>query len=503
MLLTKLIKNIEIISVSGDLKRNPNILGLSSDSRKIKPGFLFIAQKGSAYDGHKFTFEAINAGARAILVTKNTKKLKNASVPILISNTPRKCSALLAAKFHSFQPNNIVAVTGTNGKTSVIGFLSQIWSKLGRKSATLGTLGFTLNALNIHTPLTTPDPIFIHEKLAKLKKEKIDFLAIEASSHGIEQNRLDGLIINAAAFTNLSHDHLDYHGNIKKYFSAKKRLFEKVISEGSNVTLNIDSQAFGDLFKICKKRKHKVMTYGEKGGDLQLTNVLDYEKGQIFNFSAFGRKFETSVPFSGKFQIKNLLCAIGIAVAHGHNIEKVIEVIPKLESIKGRCQLIATHPNGAKIYLDYAHTPEALKEVLSNLRSKMMEGKLYILFGCGGDRDKSKRIVMGRIAAKFSDGAFITDDNPRNENPKKIRKQILAGFLPQTGVMVKEIEKRQKAIKTAISKLKNNDSLIIAGKGHEDYQIIGEEKQKFDDKKITKEEIKKIAKKYKIKKPLE
>ena len=201
-----------------------------------------------------------------------------------------------------------------------------------------------------------------------------------------------------------------------------------MIGEGSNVTLNIDSQAFDDLSKICKKRKHKVMTYGEKGGDLQLTNVLDYEKGQIFNFSAFGRKFETSVPFSGKFQIKNLLCAIGIAIAHGHNIEKIIEVIPKLESIKGRCQLIARHPNGAKIYLDYAHTPEALKEVLSNLRSKIMGGKLYILFGCGGDRDKSKRIVMGRIAAKFSDGAFITDDNPRNENPKKIRKQILAGF---------------------------------------------------------------------------
>jgi len=502
LLLTKLIKDINIISVSGDLKRDPNILGLSSDSRRIKPGFLFIAQKGLAYDGHKFALEAVKAGAKAILVKKIPKKLYNESIPILISDVPRKCSALLAAKFYPFQPKNIVAVTGTNGKTSVIELLSQIWTRLGRKSATLGTLGFTSKKLNIHTPLTTPDPIFIHKKLVHLKKEKIDFLALEASSHGIEQHRLDGLSIHSAAFTNLSHDHLDYHGNIKRYFSAKKRLFEKVIREGSNVTLNIDSKAFSDLFEICKKRKHKVITYGEKGGDLQLANVLNYEKGQIFSFSAFGKKFKTSVPFFAKFQIKNLLCAIGIATAHGHNIQKIIKVIPDLESIKGRCQLIARHPNGARIYLDYAHTPEALKEILINLRPGITRGKLYILFGCGGNRDKDKRIIMGKIAARFSDGAFITDDNPRDESPKEIRKQILAGFLPQKKAMVKEIEKRQKAIKIAISQLDGNDALIIAGKGHENYQIIGARKQKFDDMKVTKQEIKRIEKKHKIKKSL-
>ena len=502
MFLIKLIKDIKDISTSGNLKRDLNILGLTSDSRKIKPGFLFIAQKGGVYDGEKFISKAIKAGAGAILTKNAPKKPDNQRVPILTSGTPRKCAALLAAKFYSFQPKNIAAITGTNGKTSVVNFLSQIWKKLGTKSATLGTLGFVSERSNFNTSLTTPDPIFIHKNLVKLKKDKINFLALEASSHGIEQNRIDGLNINTAAFTNLSHDHLDYHKNIKNYFAAKKRLFEEVIQERSNVILNVDSGVFNDLLKVCKRRKHKIITYGQKTGDLRFINSRNYKKGQIFSFSAFGETFETNVPLFGKFQLKNLLCAMGIAISYNHDIKKIVNVIPALTSVKGRCQCIAQHPNGAHVYLDYAHTPEALKAILIDLSSTTTMGKLYVVFGCGGNRDKNKRSTMGKIASQFSDGAFITDDNPRNENPRAIRRQILAGFSPQKKAMVKEVDKRQKAIKVAINQLHSDDSLVIAGKGHEDYQIIGEKKYKFSDANIIEQEIKKIEKEHKIKKTL-
>jgi UDP-N-acetylmuramoyl-L-alanyl-D-glutamate--2,6-diaminopimelate ligase len=463
--------------------------GVTSDSRKVKEGFLFAALPGSTLDGGKFVDDAINHGARYILVQTGT--IKSDAMPdnihLLEHANPRYAFAKIVAKFYKLQPENIVAVTGTSGKTSTVSFVQQLWHLSGIVScASLGTLGVRGPGIRRYGALTTPDTENLHAEVADLASSGITHLAMEASSHGLDQYRLDGMNIKAAAYTNLSRDHLDYHKDMDEYFEAKARLFAEVMSDNSVAVINTDDDYAPRLSAICSKANHNVVGYGYGAQEIKLLERNPTPHGQNIRISIGGEVFELTLPLVGEFQVMNALCALGLVLALDNDAQKYVPLLARLRGVAGRLQLIAGHPNAA-VYVDYAHKPAALETVLKTLRPHT-KNKLVCLFGCGGNRDAGKREMMGKIAHDLADKVIVTDDNPRHENPDSIRAQILKA-VPSA----QEIGDRTKAIQSAVKELQDGDVLVVAGKGHETGQIVGEVVHDFDDVEEVKKAIDKIT----------
>ncbi|HEY8962995.1 MAG TPA: UDP-N-acetylmuramoyl-L-alanyl-D-glutamate--2,6-diaminopimelate ligase [Alphaproteobacteria bacterium] len=453
-----------------------SIKGLTADSRMVRPGVLFAALPGKRVDGRDFIKEAILNGTTLILAPEGTEQPEG-DVTLITDPDPRRRFALLAAKFYKLQPETTVAVTGTNGKTSTVTFAAQIWDALGYNSASLGTLGVISRLLMKKGLLTTPDPVSLQAELADLAAAGITHLGMEASSIGIEQRRLDGVRLSAAAFTNLTQDHLDYHGDMESYFQAKRRLFFSLLPSDKTSAVYVDDDYGARLAADLKKAGRKVVTFGHNGTEIKLVSQTPTVSGQILNVHAFGDNFSINMPLPGLFQGLNALCAAALVLACDRNL-KFADVVPHLEAlhgVPGRCQLVPGHPKGAAVYVDYAHTPAGLEFVLNALRPHT-SGKLVCVFGAGGDRDKSKRPLMGAAVARLADVGIVTDDNPRSENPAVIRSEILPA-IPNA----KEIGDRHEAIRSAIADLQSGDVLVIAGKGHETGQIIRDVVHPFDD----------------------
>lgn len=442
--------------------------GITQDSRNVKDGYLFAAIPGSKTDGRNFIATAIDHGASAILAPEGTALPEGAKgVALITDDNPRLAFAKLAASFYKAQPAHIVAVTGTNGKTSVVTFVEELWEAAGHKASNLGTLKGNM---------TTPDAASLHAQLADLSAAGVTHLAMEASSHGLDQYRLDGVVVETAGFTNLSHDHLDYHGTLENYFHAKARLFEELLPENGTAVINADIERAHDLIKICETRGIKTLTYGRNGKDLKLMSLKPTGQGQRLELGILGAHKDLTLPLVGEFQVMNALCALGLVLANDPQNKSVyIDALGKLSGAPGRLQMVSGHPKGAAVFVDYAHTPDALENVLQALRPHT-EGQLVCVFGCGGDRDKAKRSVMGTIAATHADRAIVTDDNPRGEDPAAIRAQIMA-----TATGLEEIGNRHKAIAQAIEGLQEGDVLVIAGKGHEQGQVFADRTDPFDD----------------------
>jgi len=449
------------------------IRGLAADSRKVEPGFLFAALPGSKADGRGFIAEATAKGAVAVLAPAGTPLPPG--VALVADENPRRRLALMAARFFARQPRIVAAVTGTSGKTSTAEFTRQIWQQLGRRAASLGTLGLVAPGGSEYLSLTTLDPIDLHRRLAGLADSGIDHLAMEASSHGLDQFRLDGVKVAAAAFTNLSRDHLDYHGTMAAYLASKQRLFAEVMASGSMAVLNRDAPEFAQLAAASTGHGHRLITFGRQSGDLRLVEQQPEAEGQRLVIEAFGRRESLFFPVAGAFQADNLLAALGLAIACGEAVDRVLAVVPRLAGVHGRIERVAQHPNGAPIYVDYSHKPGALEAVLTALRPHA-RGRLVVVFGCGGDRDRGKRPLMGEVATRLADRIIVTDDNPRSEDPAAIRREVMAGAPDAL-----EIGDRRAAIRRAVAELGPQDLLVIAGKGHETGQTIAGWTHPFDD----------------------
>jgi UDP-N-acetylmuramoyl-L-alanyl-D-glutamate--2,6-diaminopimelate ligase len=456
------------------------VTGITADSRRVQRGDLFVAVPGTKIDGRTFIADALAKGAAALLVPEGTDARPPA--PAIAATNVRRAYALAAAAIFGAQPKTIAAVTGTNGKTSVAVFTQQIWAALGRSAGSLGTLGLDSPKVSVPGALTTPDPETLHRFLSELAAQGVTHLAMEASSHGIDQHRLDGVHLSAAGFTNFSRDHLDYHGSEEAYFAAKARLFDTLLPNGGVAVLNADIPQYEKLAAIAKARGIKTLSYGWNGRDITLVDLAPLADGQRLRVTAFGKTRDFVLPLIGAFQAANALCAFGLAVACGEAPEKAIDALTKLSGVRGRLELAAYHPTGAPIFVDYAHTPDGLLAVLSALRPHVRR-RLLIVFGCGGDRDKGKRPLMGGLACRLADQAIVTDDNPRSENPAAIRAEILAGCPENARAngLVEEIGDRALAIRRAVARLEAGDVLVIAGKGHEQGQIVGSTVIPFDD----------------------
>jgi UDP-N-acetylmuramoyl-L-alanyl-D-glutamate--2,6-diaminopimelate ligase len=496
MLLKDLISKNKILSdllkIIPDKTLNHNVNGISGNSKNIKNDYIFVAIKGTQFNGSDFINEARQNGAFLIIDNKSDNK------DVISTNevSTRLIYTELLASFYEKQPKEIIGVTGTNGKTSTVEFCRQLWVQSGWKAASMGTLGTkienTLNKSSFKSPrqnLTTFDPDELYKQLYSLENQDISHLALEASSHGLDQFRLDGVKFTGAIFTNLSHDHLDYHKNIENYFNCKKRLFTEILQNNSAVAINIDDNFGKRLFNEIKNNRHIIITFGKsleadvkinsiKQNNQNIDLILEYRK-QIYN---------TTIGMIGEFQSYNVVAAASICIALGIDANLIFNSISYLKPARGRMEMIAASHNNSIVVIDYAHTPEALRYVLNSIKEIAKE-KIITLFGCGGDRDKEKRKSMGELAKEFSDLVIVTDDNPRSESPSNIRKDILEGC-PNA----EEIPDRNKAINYAISKLQKNDFLIIAGKGHETSQTIGMETLPFDDHTVAKETIKNIEK---------
>lgn len=450
------------------------IKGLTSDSRAVKDGYLFAAFSGTKTDGTAFIEDAVANGAIAVLAVPGTPCPDHVKL-IEVENT-RKAFAKMAAAFFEQQPDYITAVSGTNGKTSTVFFVQQIWNALGKRAASLGTLGAHGKGISRYGSMTTPDPASLHEELLKLSKAGVTHLAMESSSHGLDQYRLDGVHLKAAGFTNLTRDHLDYHKDMDSYFESKCRLFKELLDEDSTAVLNADVDEYNALRLICKARKINVISYGEQADDIKLLSRTPVANGQDIEISVFGVNYKLSIPLVGAFQVMNALCALGLVLAEDKSVQdKAVPCLEQLEAPPGRVQLVKGHPKGASVYIDYAHTPDALENVLKALRPHT-EKRLACIVGCGGDRDPGKRPMMGRIANDLADMIVITDDNPRTENPELIRKAMM-----EAAPDAVEIGDRAEAILKTVAGLEAGDVLLIAGKGHEQGQIIGDRVEPFDD----------------------
>lgn len=461
-----------------------DIMAITADSRAVKPGTLFAALPGSKVDGRHYIADALAKGAVAILTDHVPEELGVLPVPVLHSANPRHSLALIAARFYDLQPAHIALVTGTDGKTSTAHFYQQLWRLLGSPAASIGTLGVVgPTGLPGYPALhTTPDPVQLHYVLKDLARHGISYAAIEASSHGLDQHRLDGVRCRVAGFTNLTRDHLDYHHTVEAYFAAKARLFSEVLVGGGIAVLNADESHFAELDKLCHAHGQKVLDYGRDAKALKLLELRPYATGQHIRISVYGVEYELDVPLIGGFQVYNILCAFGMAIGSGADAAKLAEAVAKLQGVPGRLEHVATAANGAPVFVDYAHTPGGLESVLTHIRPHVT-GKLHVVFGCGGDRDRGKRPQMGRIAVEKADIAYVTDDNPRTEDAAFIRSEVMAGA--QGAVEI--TGGRKLAILEAVKNLQAGDALVIAGKGHEKYQIIGTESHPFDDAQVARE----------------
>jgi len=450
-----------------------DIAGIAADSRKVKSGFLFFAIAGAKADGAHFAKQAAAAGCVAVAAEQRSDGLPANVVFVPVINA-RRALALAAAKFFPRQPGTIAAVTGTSGKTSVAAFTRQIWTALGFPAASIGTIGVVSPRGEKYGSLTTPDPVELHRMLDQLTGEGVTHLALEASSHGLDQHRLDGVRIAAGAFTNLSRDHLDYHPNIEAYLAAKLRLFEELVAPEGTAVIDADDCYAGQVVEAAKKRGLKIMTVGVQGDDIRLVGGAIDGFAQVITIAHGGKTHKVKLPLVGAFQVQNAAVAAGLAIATGADPARVFAALEHLTGAKGRLEL-AGSKNGAPIFIDYAHKPDALAKALAALRP-YASGKLVVVFGAGGDRDAGKRPIMGRIAAENADRVIVTDDNPRSEQPAAIRAAILAAAPGAT-----EIGDRAEAIRKAIAALQAGDVLLIAGKGHETGQIIGDRILKFSD----------------------
>lgn len=451
------------------------ILGLALDSRLVQPGFLFAALPGTKTDGSAFAADAVRAGAAAILGGPSLRDL-DLTVPLLVSQDPPAALARIAARYFGRQPDIVAAVTGTNGKTSVASFTRQLWALSGHPAASIGTLGVQSTTGDLPGNLTTPDALTLQRLAAHLASQGVERLVIEASSHGLEQKRVDGLRIQAAAFTNLTRDHLDHHGSMAAYLDAKRRLFGEVLAKGGTAVLNADIPEYAALRDLCQARGIAVIDYGRRATALRLVEQVPQPAGQTLTLDLHGRTHRLATPLLGGFQAENLLAALGLFQATGGDPGQGLALLGQVEGAPGRMQLAGTTAKGAAVYVDYAHTPDALEKALAAARPHA-KGHLAVVFGCGGDRDPGKRPLMGKIAAKLADRAIVTDDNPRGEEPAAIRQAILAGMAPGA----REVGDRAAAIRQAIGELGPGDVLLIAGKGHERGQIIGGVVHPFDD----------------------
>jgi UDP-N-acetylmuramoyl-L-alanyl-D-glutamate--2,6-diaminopimelate ligase len=439
--------------------------GIAADSRKIKPGDLFVAIAGAKADGAHFAKQAVAAGAVAVAAEQRLDGLPDDVAFVTVTNA-RRALAMAAAAFFPRQPGTIAAVTGTSGKTSVAAFTRQIWSALGHRAASIGTIGVVSPTDAQYGSLTTPDPIELHRTLDRLAGEGVTHLALEASSHGLNQHRLDGVRVAAGAFTNLSRDHLDYHQTVEAYLAAKLRLFENLIAPGGTAVIGVDDCYAGQAIEAARKRGLKLMTVGVQGDDIKLLGGEIDGFAQVVRIAHGGTTYKIKLPLVGAFQVENAAIAAGLAISTGSQPARVFAALEALHGAKGRLDL-AGSKNGAPIFIDYAHKPDALKKALEALRP-YAKGKLVVVFGAGGDRDAGKRPLMGRIAVENADRVIVTDDNPRSEQPAAIRAAILAAA-PGAA----EIGDRAEAIRKSIAGLTSGDVLLIAGKGHETGQIIG------------------------------
>ena len=464
------------------------ISGLTADSRQVAAGYLFAALPGSRADGRDFIPQALERGAAAVLAPQGTTLPAGARPVALITDAnPRRRLALLAARFYGCQPKTAAAVTGTNGKTSVASFTRQIWQALGHDAASLGTLGLQPPRADAPASLTTPDPVELHRCLATLARDHIDHVVLEASSHGLDQYRLDGIRVSAAAFTNLTRDHLDYHGTMAAYLGAKLRLFTELLLPGGTAVVNIDDPAGGDVVAACRARGVRLITYGKGESDLRLTAQEPTATGQNLSIRVFGKPYDLALPVAGAFQADNALAALGLVLAGEVDTARAVAALTQLAGVPGRVELVGATPAGGHVYVDYAHTPDALETVLKALRPHAAD-RLLVIIGCGGDRDRGKRPLMGRVAVSLADEAIITDDNPRSEDPAAIRQEMLAEARG-----AQEIGDRGAAIATAVAALGPGDVLVIAGKGHESGQIVGGQILPFDDREVARTAISRLA----------
>jgi UDP-N-acetylmuramoyl-L-alanyl-D-glutamate--2,6-diaminopimelate ligase len=453
-----------------------DVKGLAVDSRVVGPGDLFFALAGTKTDGARFIKAAIDAGA--VAVAGEHAPSGELPVPFLTLPNPRRALSLAAARFFPLQPQTIAAVTGTSGKTSVAAFTRQIWQRLGHSSASIGTIGLVSDKRTIYGSLTTPDPIELHRQIDEIARDGVTHLAFEASSHGLDQYRLDGVRVTAGGFTNLSRDHMDYHPDVAHYLAAKLRLFRDLVPRGGAAVISADHDCSDQVIAAAKARGLRLVTVGTRGdGAGEGIRVIDAAIdgfAQTLQIEHRGRKRAVRLPLVGAFQIENTLVAAGLAIGTGSDAEAVFDSLGALEGAKGRLELVGER-NGAPIFIDYAHKPDALEKALQALRP-YAKRRLVVVFGAGGDRDTGKRPLMGAIAAENADDVIITDDNPRSEDPADIRAAILA-----TAKGAQVIGDRAQAIRAAIDALQEGDALVVAGKGHETGQIVGDKVLHFSD----------------------
>ncbi|KAJ31198.1 UDP-N-acetylmuramoyl-L-alanyl-D-glutamate--2,6-diaminopimelate ligase [Sulfitobacter pontiacus] len=458
---------------------NPPVTGISVDSRQVQPGTLFAAMPGSKVHGAEFIQYALRMGAVAVLTdaegaTLAADSLAQAEVALVVTDAPREALSRAAALWYGAQPQTMIAVTGTNGKTSVSTFVRQIWIEMGLAAVNLGTTGVE-GAWTAPLAHTTPEPITLHRTLAEASANGITHAAMEASSHGLDQRRLDGVTLKAAGFTNFTQDHLDYHETFEAYFDAKAGLFSRVLPEDGTAVINIDDPKGVDMVAIARARGCAVITVGRDGGDLHLTGQRFDATGQDLRFSYRGKTYQKRLNLIGGFQADNVLLAAGLVIACGADPAHVFDTLPHLTTVRGRMQLAATRDNGGAVFVDYAHTPDAIATALQAMRPHVM-GRLVAIVGAGGDRDRAKRPLMGQAAAAHADLVFVTDDNPRSEDPATIRAAVMEGAPEAT-----EVGDRAEAILRGIDAIGTGDALLIAGKGHETGQTIGDDVLPFDD----------------------
>jgi UDP-N-acetylmuramoyl-L-alanyl-D-glutamate--2,6-diaminopimelate ligase len=449
------------------------VAGLAVDSRKVEPGDVFFAISGARQDGLAFVAQAVARGAGAIVAERAPPSLPDGVAFVAVTDA-RAALSKAAARLYPRQPETIVAVTGTSGKTSVAAFARQIWTRLGREAGSLGTLGIVSRPLTVHGSLTTPDPVALHKTLDALAAAGVTHLALEASSHGLDQKRLDGVRLAAGAFTNLSRDHLDYHPTAEAYLAAKLRLFEALLPPGAPAVIDADGAAAGAAIAAARRRGLSLFTTGVKGEKIRLVAAAREGFATRLEVEHAGRLWRALLPLPGDFQVSNALVAAGLCLASGSDPAGVFAALETLEGAPGRMERVGER-RGAPVFVDYAHKPDALDKALATLRP-FVRGRLIVVFGCGGDRDAGKRPTMGEIATRGADVVIVTDDNPRSENPTAIRAAILAG-----APGAREIGDRAQAIRAAVAMLLEGDALLIAGKGHETGQIVGDRTLPFSD----------------------
>ena len=464
-----------------------DVASITADSRMVVPGALFFALPGSKTDGSAYAQEAVKRGAVAVIVGRDVRIDADGSAAVVSVDDPRRALALAAARFYGKQPETMVAVTGTSGKTSVASFVRQVWEHAGYQAASIGTTGVIAPGRNDYGSLTTPDPVALHKLLKELADSGVTHAAMEASSHGLDQRRLDGVKLAAGGFTNLGRDHMDYHPTVEDYLNAKLRLFDTLLPKGAPAVIFADDAYSQPTIDAAKHAGLDVLTVGRRGNFLALKRVEHERFRQRAEIEAAGVIHEIDLPLAGDFQIYNALVAAGLAIATGTDAAKALRSLEKLKGASGRLELVGTTANGAPAYVDYAHKPDALENVLASVRP-FTTGRVVVVFGCGGDRDRGKRPIMGEIAARLADIAIVTDDNPRSERAEDIRAAVMAAA---PGAI--EIGDRRKAIQEAVALLHAGDTLIVAGKGHEEGQTIGDKTYPFSDHDEVRKALKGLA----------